>query len=281
MKRHLYTLAILALTFSANAQKTNPAPYCASSFNNNYNMMSNISIGAYTHSFGALGSTADPNTYLYVDTATFPNISKDYEITMFLDMFSVADTEPIYFGVWIDYNQNNTFDSSELIAYNHQALKAALPSGSASDVSIPIKIKAPASAFPGKTRMRVTRRDGPMSYDSTFLPSPCATAAASGDTYGNTYDFDVNIIGLPSAIEELALKNQLMIVPNPASNIIEIKNSSTAKIKTVSILDMAGKTIFISQNQEPINISNLANGMYWASILLDNGKQEMRSFVKK
>ncbi len=265
----------------ANAQKTNPAPYCASEYNNNYNMMKEVSIGAYTHSFGAMGSTASPNTYLYVDTAKFPNISKDYNISMFLDLYSVPDAQPTYFGVWIDYNHNDLFDTYEMIAGNHNSGKALLPTGAASDASIPVILRAPASAFLGKTRMRITRTSGPLPYDSTFRADPCAAKVSGGSTWGNTYDFDVNIIGAPSGIKENALKNLLTLSPNPASSFIAINNNSTEKINAVMLLDITGKTIATqTENWQHIDISSLANGIYWANILLENGGSERRSFIK-
>lgn len=281
MKKIFYAISFLMLPTLANAQKTNPAPYCASEFNNNYNMMKEISIGAYTHPFGAMGSTAVPNTYLYVDTANFPKISKDYNISMFLDLYSVPDMEPTYFGVWIDYNHNNLFDSYEMIAGNYNTAKALLPTGSASDISIPVTIKAPASAFIGKTRMRISRTSGPLPYDSSFRANPCASKVSGGSTWGNTYDFDVNVIGDPSGIAENPLKKLLTIAPNPATSFIEVRNSSTEKIKAVILMDMAGKVISTqAATTHQIDISNLANGMYWANILLENGTNEMRNFIK-
>lgn len=281
MKKIFYAISFLMLPILANAQKTNPVPYCASEYNNNYNMMKEVSIGAYTHSFGAMGSTASPNTYLYVDTANFPKISKDYNVSMFLDLYSVPDAQPTYFGVWIDYNHNDLFDTYEMVAGNHNSGKALLPTGAASDASIPVILRAPASAFIGKTRMRITRTSGPSPYDSTFRADPCAAMVTGGSTWGNTYDFDVSVIGDPSGIAENPLKKSLTLSPNPAASFIVINNNSTEKIKAIILMDMTGKVISTqAATTQQIDISNLANGMYWANILLENGANEMRNFIK-
>lgn len=285
MNKYFYPLIVLlCCSFAAQAQKTDPAPYCVSEFNNNYNMMKEIAAGSYKHSFGVVGSTSSPNTYLYVDTAHLPNISKATSATIFLDFYSTPDVEPAYFGIWIDYDQSNTFDATELIFYNHNITKNKLPSGASGGISLPLTIKAPALAKLGATRMRIVRAqknaDPTGAYDSTFKLDPCNTKTSGGNTFGCTYDFDVTIVGV-SAIEESFLKSQLQIAPNPATDRISIINTSTQKIGQVALFDLSGKKLYESESTTEINISSYPSGIYCTKITLDNGLVVPIKFVKQ
>jgi len=282
MKRKIYTILFLATPFFALAQKTNPAPYCASEFNNNYNMMETISVGAYSHSFGPMGSVSSSNTYLYVDTAKLPPISKSLNTSIFLDFFSVADVQPSYFGMWIDYDQSNTFEASELVFHNDNTVMTKLPSGTMSGMSVPITIMAPSSAKPGKTRMRIVRAEktadplGP--YDGAFRLSPCNTKG-SGNTYGCTYDFDVTVFG-PSDIEEQMLRSQISFSPNPATDKVLINNNSTQKMNHIVVFDFMGKNVFQASSAQEINISQYAPGVYFAKMTMESGIVVPVRFIK-
>lgn len=273
MKRKLYTLLLLSTPIFAFAQKTNPAPYCASEFNNNYNMVETISVGAYSHSFGPKGSVASTNTYLFVDTAKLPPISKTSNTSIFLDFFSVADIEPSYFGMWIDYDQSNSFEATELVFHNDNTVMTKLPSGSMSGMSVPITIMAPSSAKPGKTRMRIVRAEktadplGP--YDGAFRLSPCNTKG-SGNTFGCTYDFEVTVFG-PSDIEEQMLRSQLSFSPNPATDKISIHNGSNQKMTNIGVYDFSGKKVFEAVSAQELNISHYAPGVYFAKLTMESG----------
>lgn len=282
MKRKLYTLLLLSTPFCAKAQKTNPAPYCASEFNNNYNMVETISVGAYSHSFGPMGSLASPNTYLYIDTAKLPPISMSANTSIFLDFFSVADMEPSYFGMWIDYDHSNSFEPTELVFHNNNTVMTKLPSGSMSGMSVPITIKAPTSAKPGKTRMRIIRAEktadplGP--YDGAFRLSPCNTKG-SGNTFGCTYDFDVTVFGT-SEIEEQMLRSQLSFSPNPATDKVSIHNSSNQKMTNIVVYDFTGKMVFEAVSAQEINISQYASGVYFAKLTMESGIVVPIRFIK-
>ncbi|MDI9320408.1 MAG: T9SS type A sorting domain-containing protein [Phycisphaerales bacterium] len=285
MNKYFYPLLLLlCCSFAAQAQKTDPAPYCLSEFNNNYNMMKEIAAGSYKHSFGTMGSVNSLNTYLYVDTAHLPNISKATSSTIFLDFYSTPDVEPAYFGIWIDYDQSKTFDATELIFYNHNIIKSKLPSGASGGISLPLTIKAPALAKLGVTRMRIVRAqknaDPTGAYDSTFKLNPCNTKTPGGNTYGCTYDFDVTIDGM-SAIEESFLQSQLHIAPNPATDKISIINTSTQKITQLTLFDLSGKKLYESESATEINISEYPSGIYFTKITLDNGLVVPMKFVKQ
>lgn len=246
-------------------------------------MIETISFGAYSHSFGPMGSIGSPNTYLYVDTAKLPPISKSVNTSVFIDFYSVADVEPAYFGMWIDYDQSNSFEASELVFHNDNTVHTKLPSGTASPMSVPITLLAPASAKPGKTRLRIVRSEnaadpsGP--FDPAFRLDPCHTKSSSGNIFGCTYDFDVTVFG-PSEIEEQLLRSQMSISPNPATDKVSIINNSIHKMTNIKIFDFSGKKLFDAESAEEINISQYASGVFFAKLTMDNGAVVPMKFVK-
>lgn len=246
--------------------------------------MKEISAASYTHSFGSLGSTSATNTYLYVDTAHLPIISKSKPTNYFLDFYSVPDAEPAYFGVWIDYDHSNTFDTSELAFYNENTLHGKLPYGSASDISLPLPFLAPTKAKNGITRMRIVRSQNPSDptgpYNPLFKLTPCHTPVVSANVYGCTYDFDVIIESLTD-FEEQMLRTQLTLVPNPATDKLSIVNNSAQKISKLSVLDFSGKKIAELPNVSSINIADYASGIYFVRITMENGLVLPIKFVKQ
>ncbi|MDB5203721.1 MAG: hypothetical protein JWQ27_3130 [Ferruginibacter sp.] len=78
-----------------------------------------------------------------------------------------------YVGVWIDYNQNGTFDATEFTLL-----------GSANGATITSNVTIPVTALAGTTRMRVRVR---------FATALTGADACSAYTYGETEDYNVTI----------------------------------------------------------------------------------------
>lgn len=77
-------------------------------------------------------------------------------------------------AVWIDYNKNGVFEASEFTDF-----------GSGNGVTITNNIVVPASALAGVTRMRVR---------TSFSTALTGTQACLGYTYGETEDYNVNLV---------------------------------------------------------------------------------------
>ena len=111
---------------------------------------------------------------------------------------SVAYNNSYYYGeylnqVWIDFNDDGTFDMSEEVT---PVFGAAEYSG---DMSTNFTLTVPFAGAPGYHRMRV--RNALVEYSSSFSPDmdPCNYYDASYNyyDYGVTRDYTVNIIPLP------------------------------------------------------------------------------------
>ncbi len=272
MKKQTFRLAtaLICLTASvAKAQITNPAPYCAATFATNYNMFNNIKVKGAILTFGAMGDWTPPNnnTYQFYDTLLFPNLKKADTFSVQLNVFSVGDVEPEYFALWIDYNHNNEFDSSELVMQNSNTIKALLPVLGSPVSPINKVLTVPATAIAGITRARLIRgtSTNPYSpYDSTVLLSPCPVSATS--SYGCTYDFNVNIVSnTPSDVSIVQSVSPFVeIYPNPAGNDLYVKGEINGT--TVNIMDGYGHIVREIITGNHIDVSQLAPGLYFLQI---------------
>lgn len=197
-------LVVCTIASATQAQIRSAAPYCSSEHFTNYNMIDSMKFETYIHSFGAMGRFADPNHFGYFNTAVLPNVVAGSTATIKLKMYSVEDAEPIYFGVYIDFNRNNAFEASELVMQNSNTILRACPTFTDGDLWIDKTITIPSSASVGTTRMRITRTSEPrgMSYSSTFSAPPCIDSTVF--LMGCTYDFNVNIVAAGSTTSSMA-----------------------------------------------------------------------------
>jgi len=149
---------------------------------------------SFNQNFGRMGGFTTPNNFIYFNSTTLPNIIVGATATLKLKMYSVEDMEPIYFAVWIDFNRNNRFETSEIIMQNSNTIMRALPTFTDGDLWITKTFPIPAGTPTGITRMRIARGMEPTgtTYRSTFILDPCPDAAAF--LMGCAYDFNVNIV---------------------------------------------------------------------------------------
>jgi|GEM_PF-1832795 len=199
MKKKLTFLASAFLTVTSFAQTGNPAPYCVSQFDNNYNMVQSVGINGTNFNVGPVGSWGAQNSYTFFNNAVFPSLSLNGTATVAISFYSVTDWEPRYFGVWIDYDSNNTFDPGELIMNNANTTFTDLPTGGATPGTASLVITVPGTALPGVKRMRLVRSENPVGspyapYSSTVQALACNPVAANS-AYGCTYDFTLSILG--------------------------------------------------------------------------------------
>lgn len=188
------------LAFSGFSQTGNPAPYCVSQFDNNYNMVQSVAVNGTNFSVGAIGSWGAQNSYTFFNNAVFPGLSLNGTATVSISFYSVSDWEPRYFGVWIDYDNSTTFDPGELIMNNANTTFTDLPTGGgAPPGTASLVITVPGTVLPGVKRMRLVRSENPVGspyapYSSTVQALACNPVAANS-AYGCTYDFTLSILG--------------------------------------------------------------------------------------
>jgi hypothetical protein len=91
--------------------------------------------------------------------------------------------------------------------------------------------------------------------------------------------------GITTAIQEANNLPEMSMFPNPADNNITIRhNFSMATKPTLTLVNVIGQTVMTSQltaNEQNIDMSSLAEGLYSATITTSDGKSKTIRIVKK
>ncbi|RZS93540.1 endonuclease [Aquimarina brevivitae] len=230
--------------------------YCASQGNNtNYEYIDYVSISG-------IDNVTGPSTGYANYTSQVANLNYGTNtIVISAGFTSSAYTE--FWSVWIDFNQNGTFEAAERVVNG----------SSSSAEQLYANFTVPTTAVAGNTRMRVS-----MKWNSE--PSPCETFG-----YGEVEDYTVSIgngrsNSVPSNALKLPLENEkpifdLVLHPNPVTSTLSIV-CKDRRAMDFKLTDSSGKVVksFTSRDQSEIhlNLSNLASGLYILSAFDGNRK---------
>lgn len=284
-KFYLLVAFMLCISQSIMAQITNPAPYCASSFGNNYNMWNYMKVNGTNHSFGPVGSWISVNTYKYYNDVVFPSIAAGSTIALELMPYAPNDGEPIYFGVFIDFNKNNVFDADEFVMRNNNTTNAALPIFGAATTAITKNIVVPAGTAAGTYRMRLIRAGKSQGQNIYVYDNAYNVISCDNGDYGCTYDFNIDITS-NLAVNDIKgqEENSLRIYPNPVKDYLNISNPKKGGIKKVSIYSASGQMVYQentkNQHDISINVSGLSDGVYFVNTETSTSKYTNK-FIKE
>jgi len=84
-----------------------------------------------------------------------------------------------------------------------------------------------------------------------------------------------------SGINTNALKNEILIYPNPISNELNIANATNGT--SIKVYDVVGRLVYsdiLNAKQESINTSAWERGAYFVELLLPDGSREVRKVLK-
>jgi thiol-disulfide isomerase/thioredoxin len=89
----------------------------------------------------------------------------------------------------------------------------------------------------------------------------------------------------PAGINNVVINNNVSIYPSPAAEQITL-NVTGNKLNGVRILDVLGNAVFTqnfdnTQQIKSLDISNLANGVYFAEVRINNTELVVKKFVKE
>ena len=153
-------------------------------------------------------------------------------------------------GVWIDYDLNGDFDSTENLYHQYTA-------GDPQTYSFLIMV--PNTVADGQYRMRVIAGWGTDCYSV----SANGYGACGVYEYGNFDDFTVNITS-NVGINEDKIK-EFSLYPNPANSNIKLNFSAEFIGENYSVIDPLGKTILTGKVNGVdllVEIGNLQEGIY-------------------
>jgi hypothetical protein len=88
----------------------------------------------------------------------------------------------------------------------------------------------------------------------------------------------VLILPTPTSVNSFENDNEVIIFPNPASDLITV--SSLYPIDDMKIISIDSKEIQLDKSQNTINVSTLSPGLY-CLLIESKGKQIIKKFVKK
>ena len=92
----------------------------------------------------------------------------------------------------------------------------------------------------------------------------------------------LSVTTLTDGIEDYLL-NSIALYPNPANEYVDVRVDGEINVKSLEVFDVYGKlinTVNVVENPTRINVSGLANGMYFVRVTTEQGVAT-KTFVKK
>jgi Zn-dependent metalloprotease/chitodextrinase len=174
-----------------------------------------------------------------------------------------------YWRVWIDFNKNGTFETSEQVVAGSSSLSSNLS----------YTFTVPTTALAGPTRMRVS-----MKYNA-------AATACETFTYGEVEDYTVNVGSTPitgfniagiAGTKELGDEDNIFdyaVYPNPTINSVNIKMADN-RVVSYRIFNYLGQQVDSGKlSENDINVSKLSAGTY--IIEVNDGQKTMTKKLAK
>jgi len=231
---------------------------------------------------GTLNNQSGDNSGYGDFTAKCYNIEQNTSYDLQLNPSRAGQPDDkIYWKVWIDFNQDGDFeDIDEYVAY-----------GCGTDI-LSGTIVMPAILAPGETRMRVIMKPG------EYATGPCEIYQL-----GETEDYCLSIWGTGTLTSSYILNSRAGVVhnnlvhletsikdfdvsiyPNPAVDFININLNEIKNVEAIRIINGQGmilKSLDVNdiQFENKINVSTLNSGMYFISVVNNNGHQVTKKIM--
>jgi hypothetical protein len=254
--------------FSSSVNFTTSAvSFCTISATNTaqFEYISNVSLSY--NAVNLMTNTSGPSNYTNYSTNTALQPSLAAGNTYGLSI-TVADPDWDTAVVFIDFNNNGTFESTERVLNYPTAVPTAPITGT---FTVPATV-----ATNALLRMRVIlyfagNANAGLSLGATF--AGCGTFS-----YGEVEDYSVLVPTL-STNETSLVKSTIQIYPNPTTDVLNItKVSSNAKFEIHNAVGQLVKNGSIDNNQ--VRVSELVKGTYLITIK-DKDINETVKFIKK
>lgn len=239
-------------TMIGSCVETNPLDeYCTPKFN--FLMpIDNVKIGTINN--------ASTNNIGYEDFSaikTDVERGKTYPIQINAQTYSNTSNQAI--TVYVDWNQNGYLgDDGE--AYNIG--KVFQVTGNTVTYQLPI----PANANLGDTKMRII---------SNF--NDYATFSCGVFSQGQAEDYTLTVKET-LAVTEAGTNVKSIIFPNPAKDVVNIKN--VAGLTKAEVIDLNGRKV-LEADSKTVDVSRLPVGQYIIKMKFDNGSTDTQKLIKK
>ncbi|HRX69439.1 MAG TPA: GEVED domain-containing protein, partial [Tenuifilaceae bacterium] len=228
----------------------NTVTYCASKGNNvNYEWIQRVN-------FCEIDNNSGKNSG-YVDfTSMIATVALGETLPINFQAGFASSSYTEYWSIWIDFDQNGTFDTDERVVNGSSSSSELLTA----DVVIPT------DALLGATRMRVS-----MKYNA-------AQTACETFSYGEVEDYTINILQtrtggvVTESLGESLDSNpaeSYMVYPNPANDYVNISLQGIRGDVSLRIYDLQGRLVketMLNSLDSQIDVSDLSKGVYIISV---------------
>ncbi|PZU91352.1 MAG: hypothetical protein DI529_00750 [Chryseobacterium sp.] len=240
-------------TLVGSCAETDPTEnYCLPKFN--FLMpIDKVKIGTIDNS-----STANVGYEDFSSIKTDVERGKTYPLQIDAQTYSDDSTQAI--TLFVDWNHNG-FLGDEGEIYNIG--KISLAGNNTLTYQLPI----PLSANLGDTKVRI------ISEAFNYPTYSCGVY-----DQGQAEDYTFTVLKESLAVSETDKKSRTIIFPNPAKDIVIIKNESN--LKKAEVIDMSGRKVLESASKT-IDVSKLATGQYVIKMTFENGKNDTQKLIKK
>ncbi|MFD2891438.1 fibronectin type III domain-containing protein [Flavobacterium chuncheonense] len=198
-----------------------------------------------------LGVTNFPNgDVMYADytaTGTPENLQKNAQTTL---QVTFATGYVYTANIWIDFNDDYTFDSTELVS-------TGITPSNVNPTTLDVSFTMPATANLGNHRMRIGT-----AWTGQNTPNPCYSGS-----YGITLDFTVNVIENLST--STFVNNTFKAYPNPVKDNFKIEYDNA--ISNVKVINLLGQVVIdnsVNATTTEIDMSQLNAGTYMVNVTI-------------
>jgi hypothetical protein len=98
--------------------------------------------------------------------------------------------------------------------------------------------------------------------------------------YNGNFNYFQNVTA-PLSVKNLSGKTELVLYPNPATEIVYLKGREVQNIISVEVYDVNGRTVLSQQSNQSLFVKDLAEGIYTVKIVHVNGGFEVTKLTKK
>lgn len=167
-------------------------------------------------------------------------------------------------SVWIDFDQDGSFDNSELVLG---------PTEDVANVAVSASVTIPVDAVLGATRMRIKTTEG-------NNDQPCQESF----NYGEVEDYCVTVVDTTTGIQNIDSQLVFGLMPNPATGEFTIRlNDSRSEQYSVIVTDLQGRILIVheqfSGTSASINASSLTAGTYIVRVTDQQGRTSNKPVV--
>ena len=257
---------IVTVTTSATTLASNNSTYCNSTGGTSREYINSVMVHTFNNTSGnnnGYGNYSAMSISLSTGTTTKIMITPKW----------IGASRAEYYNVWIDFNQNGTFETSELVfSKSNTKLKS---------VSGPLYI--PTNALTGNTVMRVSMKNN-------SLPTACETFSA-----GEVEDYTINIVTnttrsadeVTTTKEETTETNEIAkidfkLYPNPVKGDIVyfsgIENENATSYRIYNLMGQQVADGLIENNA--VNVSALMPAIYIIEVT-DGNSAASKRFIKE